>query len=231
MKKGIYAKLLKVQSNPIIVKRDGSANIPGRKYSYATLDQILEKVIPALNEAGIVLVQRLGFNETHTVVQTTIIDPEDGSSIESEMAFPLGIKAQDAGSYITYFRRYSVAALLGIASEEDDDAASVMPPAKVAAPPRPAPAAPTAPAKPMFRPMLVEFKDKLNKHGFNWLEQDALDAIWDYLDKTCGEVKPETPATERGKEIARVMGVIGVQTMSNRLDTLFKEITGVPDAA
>ena len=152
---GIYEKLQNFQKKHVRVSRDAEAKIPGRSYKYSTLDNILSEVIPALNECGLVLVQSVTMLDSGTLVlETKIIASDDASYIDSVMPLPEGVKPQDLGSAITYFRRYSVSALLGITSEDDDDAAAVSAPAK----PKSAPVPPRAPAPPAPLVQKLAFK-------------------------------------------------------------------------
>ena len=88
------------------------------EFSYAPLDSILEKVRPVLQKNGIWFVQ---FTEGHHLLTRLI--HVSGEWMESgQMPLMAGSSnAQDFGSAITYAKRYSLSAMLGIASEDDDD--------------------------------------------------------------------------------------------------------------
>ena len=89
------------------------------EFSYAPLDSILEKVRPVLQKNGIWFVQ---FTEGHHLLTRLI--HTSGEWMESgQMPLIAGSgSVQDFGSAITYAKRYSLSAMLGIASEDDDDA-------------------------------------------------------------------------------------------------------------
>lgn len=112
--KEITKKLLIFQSNVTAIKKDGKN--PHFKNTYATLTQILIEVKPLLTELGLVLIQPIN----HTLVSTTIIDSESGESLTSSIEMPSGLNAQQVGSCITYYRRYSIASLLSLEMEDDD---------------------------------------------------------------------------------------------------------------
>ena len=232
---GIYEKLEKVQKNQIRVSRDGEANIPGRKYKYSTLDNILSETIPALNAAGLVLLQTidvLDYSVGAQGLKTQIIDPEDGTFIESVMLLPVGVKPQDIGSAITYFKRYSISAMLGISTEDDDDAAIVSattppkmsaPPAKPASPPaKPAPAKP-APQKLAFQPLLKACQAKLLEAGFDYDEDRVMTEVWDQMVFAFNNIVNDTvPKTtrDRGVELARVLNIVGIEKFCHQLTSL-----------
>lgn len=98
-------------------------------YKYAPLEVVIDTVKPALEDQGLSFSQSTGFDGDKITVQT-IIWHESGQYIAFDK---LGLprddveqqsKVQSAGSAITYARRYSLSAALGIASEEDTDARS-----------------------------------------------------------------------------------------------------------
>lgn len=97
----------------------------GYGYSYADLPTIFEKINPLLKKHG------LGFSQLldGLKIKTIVFHCESGESIESVCDIPQGISLkgmnefQVAGSAITYFRRYSLSAILGIVTDKDTDAA------------------------------------------------------------------------------------------------------------
>lgn len=162
----IAPALGKVQGELKAIQKD-SVN-PHFKNSYASLDTIIETVRPVLTKHGLSLVQ--GATESFQAeegrpmainVQTMLIH-SSGEWIQNSAIIPLAkADPQGAGGALTYGRRYSVAALLALATEEDDDGntasgnpgAPQRPAPRPAAPaprpaPTPAPAAPRAAAGP-----------------------------------------------------------------------------------
>lgn len=99
-----------------------------RSYRYATLPSILEAIEPTLKACGLLVIQTLTQTESIDPVPaltTAIIHIETGTDISSTV--PLVLANQDpqsAGSAITYMRRYALVTALGLAPDEDDDAAS-----------------------------------------------------------------------------------------------------------
>ena len=89
-------------------------------FAYVPLDDILSKV---KENAKWALLQPITEENGVPVVKNILIH-ESGAKVESG-AFPLLIKGdrmQDVGAVITYSRRYSLGAFLGIATETDNDA-------------------------------------------------------------------------------------------------------------
>ncbi|GGK22691.1 hypothetical protein GCM10010965_14500 [Caldalkalibacillus thermarum] len=98
-------------------------------HRYAPLGEILATVRPILGKHGLAVVQDAKI-EGNTVVVTTTLFHESGEWLESEpLVLPAagkgGVTAQTIGAAITYGRRYQLSALLGISSEDDDDANSI----------------------------------------------------------------------------------------------------------
>lgn len=89
-------------------------------YSYADLGSILEHVRPVLAKHGLAVIQRITTTPEAVTLVTELIH-ESGQLLSSFQPLPKGCAAQEFGSYLTYARRYSVSALLGIAAEDDDD--------------------------------------------------------------------------------------------------------------
>lgn len=88
------------------------------KFKYATLDHLIEHVRGPLTANGLWFIQR-----TEPGAMVTVITHESGETYESAIPMPnLPAKPQEAGSILTYFRRYSLSIALGLASDEDDDA-------------------------------------------------------------------------------------------------------------
>jgi hypothetical protein len=112
---------------------------PHFKSKYADLSEIVGVVRPVLAKHGIAVIQGASAAGNAVTVTTRLLH-KSGQWIE----MPLTMVAKDAGpqaigSCITYARRYGVAAICGIASDEDDDgnaAVQVAPAARpVAVPP------------------------------------------------------------------------------------------------
>lgn len=119
--KTIYKKLLSFQSKVEKIKKDGKntffKNAKGEASKYATLPNILEEVKPILTELKLVLTQPI----TNGEVLTVITDSESGDQIQSSVLLPNNLNAQQIGSAITYFRRYTLSSLLSLEIDEDDD--------------------------------------------------------------------------------------------------------------
>lgn len=117
--------LVKVQSALMPAVRD--AKNPFLKTSYASLNSVLDSCRSALRENGLIVIQspmaapeHLGAN--FIGLETKIIHAESGEWLSSVMTIPLAkLDPQAMGAAISYGRRYALAAMLGIVSEEDGD--------------------------------------------------------------------------------------------------------------
>ena len=100
----------------------------GKALKYADLDAIIKTVTPALAKNGLSQHQFTDTDiENKAVKITTMILHESGQYFFGDtLVLPAEsfgkFNAQTVGSAITYGRRYSLSAILGIASENDDDA-------------------------------------------------------------------------------------------------------------
>ena len=118
----LAAALSKFQSEVENPTRDSQ----GHKYKYADLANILNAIKVPLGNNKLSVCQMLG-SSAQGVSVTTILMHESGEYIESMLSLPQEINStmsapQQAGTTITYARRYALAACLGIAQEDDDAA-------------------------------------------------------------------------------------------------------------
>lgn len=148
----IYIRLAKAQAKfkPVIFDATGPFKNPntGKQNKYASLAAHFDATREALTAEGIAVFHLVGNDASPTAVKC-VLACEDGT-IESgwvNLAGP-NCNAQQAGSAITYAKRYTLSAILGIAGEDDDDGGEAANTGQIPTPPPVAPkAAPTAPAK------------------------------------------------------------------------------------
>jgi len=147
-----------------IAKKD--AYNPHFKSHYANLVSIFDACIKALHEQGIAVMQSLEGNAASVEVTTCLIHVSGQSMTSGKLMLPATGTAQAFGSALTYARRYSLAAFVGVVADVDDDgnAASGKPLSISVAPP-PLPLPPSVPVKAVhtiesFQAALVLCTDK-----------------------------------------------------------------------
>jgi hypothetical protein len=116
----LAAALIKAHAQFKPVIRSSRAQVAAnREYKYADLATLIEATFPALLANGIVPMQAVDA-ETQSLVSRLC----HVSGQWAESAYPLGKydRPQDFGSQLSYARRYSLLALLGVAQEDDDGA-------------------------------------------------------------------------------------------------------------
>lgn len=124
----IAPALVKAQSAFPAVRKD-STN-PHFKSKFASLDAIVGAALPALHANGIALLQGGGPSDDGSLEVVTRLQHESGEWIQSSFRLPLAkADPQGAGSALTYGKRYSLAAMLGIVADEDDDGNAATKPA------------------------------------------------------------------------------------------------------
>ena len=98
-----------------------SSTNPHFKSRYADLAACVEAVIDALNANGIGLMQRTHECQTGVMVETVLVH-ESGETLSGGSLHVPASKndPQGYGSALTYARRYSLMACVGIAPEDDD---------------------------------------------------------------------------------------------------------------
>lgn len=97
------------------------SNNPHFRSKYADLGNVMDACLPALNEAGIAVIQPTGEDDKGRYVETILIHGESGEQLSCRT--PLIVQKNDMqgfGSAQTYARRYGLMAMAGIAPEDDD---------------------------------------------------------------------------------------------------------------
>jgi len=119
--KDLFAALAKAQSE--IKSAMPTCENPYFKSKYADLNEMIKASRPALTNNNLAVVQLITSNNKGQQVLQSILGHASGEWICSEMIItPPKTDIQSLGSYITYLRRYSYAALVGVAvADEDDD--------------------------------------------------------------------------------------------------------------
>jgi hypothetical protein len=98
---------------------------PAFKSRYADLNSVIDAAKPALQKHDIFVSQQpwhvpVG-GDGHLAVIRTVLLHKSGQFVASELPLKVDLaKAQEVGSWITYARRYSLAAILSIPQEDDD---------------------------------------------------------------------------------------------------------------
>jgi ERF superfamily len=125
--KELAAALAKAQGEFPPVPKNRTAEIPtktGGKYSYkyADLSDLIAAVTPALSRNSLAISQDPTVIDGKLCLETMIMHAsgEWKSGIYPLQSFE---RPQEMGSEITYARRYTMAALLGVHAEEDEDGA------------------------------------------------------------------------------------------------------------
>lgn len=90
-------------------------------YRYADLATVRDAVTPALAKNGLAVVQTFKPNGGNVQYVETMLMHSSGEHITSSYQIPATGKQQEIGSAITYARRYSLCAILGVVAEDDDD--------------------------------------------------------------------------------------------------------------
>lgn len=127
-----------------------NATNPHFKSNYADLAEVLNTVRPVLSRNGISVTQFPSFGDGLVHVET-VIAHKSGEWMSEKCSAPAQKNdAQGVGSAISYLRRYSLAAICGIAQEDDD--ANAASKGKTTPPPTQKPAAKATPAPPATKP-------------------------------------------------------------------------------
>jgi hypothetical protein len=114
----LFAAIAKAQAE-VENATKGSTN-PHFKSKYADLAEVLNTVRPTFAKHGLSILQSTSF-EGSLVSVTTVVAHESGGHVSSVAScVPAKSDAQGIGAATTYLRRYGLAAMTGVAQEDDD---------------------------------------------------------------------------------------------------------------
>lgn len=120
----LLAALTKAQGSFKLAKKESTNDF--FKNAYADLVSVVKASREFLCANGLSVIQRLDLEEKRLVLLTRLCHAS-GQWIESAITVsPSNNNIQTLGSYLTYLRRYTYAALVGVvAADEDDDGEKV----------------------------------------------------------------------------------------------------------
>ena len=119
----LAAALAKAQGEMGHAKKD--AMNPHFRSRYADLASVWEAARAPLAKNGLAVIQTSAETERGACIDTTLVHAS-GECISGRLTLPVTKSdAQGFGSAITYARRYGLAAILGIAADDDDGNAAV----------------------------------------------------------------------------------------------------------
>ena len=120
----LYAALAKAQGEITAAEALQTADAGSYSYKYADLAACLEVVRKPLSDNELALIQIPSFIDGAVHIET-IIGHSSGQSISCTMSMhPEKGGPQAIGAVMTYLRRYSLSAMLGVAQYDDDAAAA-----------------------------------------------------------------------------------------------------------
>jgi len=130
---GALAKALAAAQAKLEDAKKDATN-PHFKNRYATLASVRAAVTPVLSQHGLSVVQTSEPHGEGGVCIVTTLLHESGEWIRGRLFLPVAKRdPQGFGSAISYARRYALAAIVNISSDDDDDANIASTPAKTQA--------------------------------------------------------------------------------------------------
>lgn len=112
--------LCKAQAEMSAAEKDGKN--PHFKSRYSTLTAVWDACRGPLTKNGLSVLQMFHTTEAGGLILTTRLLHTSGQYQDSNVIVPLGNQTPQAiGSAISYMRRYSLASLIGVVSDDDDD--------------------------------------------------------------------------------------------------------------
>lgn len=94
---------------------------PHFKNRYADLAAVVDAIRAPLSANGLAYTQATEVREGGLLLVTTLLH-SSGQWVASEYPLPQAARPQELGSALTYAKRYSLSAIVGVAADDDDDA-------------------------------------------------------------------------------------------------------------
>jgi len=110
----VFKKLFNLQQEIGSISKDASN--PFYKSKYFDINSLIKQLNPLLAKHKLLLIQPIMDN----MITSRIVCIENGGSVDSSLTLPDINDPQKLGSAITYYRRYTLASLLGLQAEDDD---------------------------------------------------------------------------------------------------------------
>ena len=134
----LMAALAKAQGEFKPIEKNRNVTIPTKaggsyKFRYADLEEIIAKTRPALSANGLALIQTIEHGQNGPLLSCKLMHAA-GGMVSSETLIPsareMAGDPKAFGAAITYYRRYMVTAMLGVAADDDldEDGQEMQPP-------------------------------------------------------------------------------------------------------
>jgi hypothetical protein len=134
----LLSAILALQRDIPGLKLAKDASNPHYKSKYITLERLMSEALPALNARGLIWTTLPVDRPGGPVLHYKLIHVETGESIEGEMPLMLDKQnPQGLGSAITYSRRQSLMAIIGLTAPGEDDDANKASESRPSRPPEP----------------------------------------------------------------------------------------------
>lgn len=218
-----------------------NASNPHFKSTYANLAEIIDTIRPTLAKHRLAVLQIPGLADGVLTMDVMLLH-ESGEWISGVAGSPLGKQdPQGMGSAITYTRRYSLAALCGIAQEDDDGNATVEhKPITAATPSEDIPYCPVCNSgmwdnrQSKTKPSQPDFKcKKKGCDGVFWPGQwppqrVAIQRERDVLERYCVELNSLALDAKDGKAVMKAAGLVeGEGTTSLQITAAIDHLRGL----
>jgi len=199
------AAFVAAQADMPDIPKTSSATIPTKggtsfSYRYADLPAVLAAVKPVLQKHGLAVSQEVTSGDGTVGVSTTIWHTSGESVTFGPVLLAVAGDARAAGSAVTYARRYSLTAALGIAPDDDDDGAAAKPAKR-----KPAPKPDDSPTEvpPEEAAKLLENACRLELFNRVGKDKEQAEGYWPVVLKDAGVKQVRTKA-DRAKVIAKI---------------------------
>lgn len=126
----LAAALAKAQGEFPTIEKTSEANIPMKsggsfKYCYADLAEILKTVTPTLSKFELAIHQTTTYTKESGLLLKTMLLHSSGEKLSGDYPLAIHEDARKMGAELTYARRYTITAMLGVQADDFDDEGAV----------------------------------------------------------------------------------------------------------
>ena len=121
--KSMAAALAKFHEQELSLELNGEVSFGKTNFKYATLGELYQKTKAPLKESGLTFTHFT--DHERGCVVTVLVCLEDESSLISSVPIDFTKQPKEFGALITYGKRYTFAAVLGLSAEDDKDAVEI----------------------------------------------------------------------------------------------------------
>lgn len=216
----LAAALVQLQGRLPHVTKDATGQIQSRTYQYATLPDVQSELFPIMTGLGLAWSCKPMLADGQFVLRYRLVHAPSGEEDTGDWPLPNGMSPQQQGSAVTYFRRYALLAVTGLAPDDDDDGAAAEDAHKTAGPqrlPRTGTDRELAASGRMTRAQKASHERQADDTRASEPADRSNDPADDIWSGPAPEDKPGSATPDQTRRLAIALGKVGIETREDKL--------------